>query len=411
MLFRIFAIVSVFCGVLHTCLATNLSQNDSANDGYFLEEFDGHKIHLLIIDPAKYEMKLISSHNSVFGRRTVDEIVASIDGDIGVNAGFFEIGKNYDGMPSGALVIDGKFYGMQAKKLPCIIQQKDRVTIEDLQPKLDVSIAGKNLKIDQFNKFVVNKNIYIYNDVWGSKTLSPYDTRQEIVIDRENIIVALNNHGNSAILAGGHVISLPKADKGKFDNNIVGTKVKLNWQPQFIDNKQTSLVLGIPRLIKNGKIVEGLNKTAANARTAFGLTKDGHYIIVVVEHFNMPDMKNLTLNDIGLMLKDEEVKADNLSVAEVKKYLRKKMTANATIVGFTTQQLAEYMQKKGCVSAINLDGGGSSSLYMNGKFVNTAFGDIDEAKGMQVHRAVSNALVFKKRGGVITGCSHADNTT
>lgn len=48
----------------------------------------------------------------------------------------------------------------------------------------------------------------------------------------------------------------------------------------------------------------------------------------------------------------------------------------------------------GCESAINLDGGGSSTLFINGKVVNKITGDKDEALGEHVQRPVSDAIVI-----------------
>ena len=58
-------------------------------------------------------------------------------------------------------------------------------------------------------------------------------------------------------------------------------------------------------------------------------------------------------------------------------------------VGMTLWQLASFMQSIGCVNAINLDGGGSTVMYVNGQVVNNpAFkGGI----------AISNALVLARK--------------
>ena len=53
------------------------------------------------------------------------------------------------------------------------------------------------------------------------------------------------------------------------------------------------------------------------------------------------------------------------------------------------------MLKQNCVSAINLDGGGSATLFIDGKYVNASVGDVDEAAGQSVLRPVSDAIVFK----------------
>ena len=73
------------------------------------------------------------------------------------------------------------------------------------------------------------------------------------------------------------------------------------------------------------------------------------------------------------------------------------MQAKGESIGFTTQELATFMLKQNCVSAINLDGGGSTTLFIDGKYVNTSVGDVDEAAGQLVVRPVSDAIVFKKK--------------
>ena len=51
----------------------------------------------------------------------------------------------------------------------------------------------------------------------------------------------------------------------------------------------------------------------------------------------------------------------------------------------------------GCYVAINLDGGGSSTMYVDGKYINESFGDKDEAEGQKLVRPISDAIVFKRR--------------
>jgi exopolysaccharide biosynthesis protein len=58
-------------------------------------------------------------------------------------------------------------------------------------------------------------------------------------------------------------------------------------------------------------------------------------------------------------------------------------------VGMTLGQLSNFMKSIGCTNAINLDGGGSTVMYVNGQVVNSpAFkGGI----------AISNALVLARK--------------
>lgn len=88
-----------------------------------------------------------------------------------------------------------------------------------------------------------------------------------------------------------------------------------------------------PGLIINGKISVDANDEvgkamASNPRTAIGVLKDGTIIFVVSDGRS---------ND-----------SEGLSLLE----------------------LAEFMKSIGCVTAYNLDGGGSSTMYFNGKVIN-----------------------------------------
>lgn len=58
-------------------------------------------------------------------------------------------------------------------------------------------------------------------------------------------------------------------------------------------------------------------------------------------------------------------------------------------IGMTLMELANFMQSIGCVGAINLDGGGSTVMYVNGKVVNNP-----HIKG---GIPLSNALVLSEK--------------
>jgi exopolysaccharide biosynthesis protein len=63
----------------------------------------------------------------------------------------------------------------------------------------------------------------------------------------------------------------------------------------------------------------------------------------------------------------------------------------ALSVGMTMPELAELMQRLGCRDALNLDGGGSSTFWLDGKLVNSP------SDGWE--RAVANGLVVVQTRG------------
>lgn len=114
-----------------------------------------------------------------------------------------------------------------------------------------------------------------------------------------------------------------------------------------------------PILIKNGEVVDDFGKVAvdtnfgnrsiqgSNPRTGIGMISPNHFVFVVVD---------------GRM--------ENYSK------------------GMTLPQFADVFAKLGCTEAYNLDGGGSSTMYFNGKVVNNPLGKQEE-------RAISDILYIK----------------
>ena len=58
-------------------------------------------------------------------------------------------------------------------------------------------------------------------------------------------------------------------------------------------------------------------------------------------------------------------------------------------VGMTLMQLANFMKKAGCINAMNLDGGGSTVMYVNGQ--------VENNPAFKGGIAISNALVLSKK--------------
>ena len=63
--------------------------------------------------------------------------------------------------------------------------------------------------------------------------------------------------------------------------------------------------------------------------------------------------------------------------------------------GLTVEELAHLMAALGCETALNLDGGGSTSLISGGRLINRPYGDIDQPE--PGGRPVSTALLFLPR--------------
>lgn len=362
---------------------------------YKLIEKDQHKIHVLTLDPNEYDLSMVSSHNSVFGRERVGDIAKRENAQIALNSGFFEIGDNQDGRPTGTLVIDGKIVGLRTTEHACLIKKANNYDVKLITPSLKIKSGKEVIDVQKFNKFALGKNIFYFNSYWGKKTLSSYNDRKEIVIGQDNKILEVSNHGNNEIPDYGSVISFPASyDINEFKQ---GQKIEFIWTPEYLLKKGTFAVMGIPALVLDGVIKDKLSNEEKHARTAIGIKDDGKLLVVVVEHYYRSDMSTLNIQDIKKIMDKKNMSMATTTVSDVKKLLVNDTPRENMPVGLTTLELANLMKELGAKQAINLDGGGSSSLYVAGKYVNQSFGDKDEGNGQKTIRPVSDAIIIKKK--------------
>ena len=128
-------------------------------------------------------------------------------------------------------------------------------------------------------------------------------------------------------------------------------------------------------------------------------------MIVVVEHQYKKPLREVTLDEVKSVISKNKLKImakykksllDRLTLAEMKEIVAQEYTSNDSIIGLSLPELAGLMKELGCDSAVNLDGGGSSSLYVNNQVINRTIGDQDEGIGQTTLRPISDAIIFKR---------------
>jgi hypothetical protein len=146
------------------------------------------------------------------------------------------------------------------------------------------------------------------------------------------------------------VSAVPTTDEATFIRSLSsGESVRIDWSLGWPG--VTDAIGGSTVLLQNGQIVLGSCTGAIcsrNPRTAIGLTADGRIVIVVVDG------------------------------------------RQSTSVGMSLPELANFFQRLGAVSAMNMDGGGSSSMAVKGHVVN------HPSDGFE--RSVTNALLIHANG-------------
>ncbi|MBE6643578.1 MAG: phosphodiester glycosidase family protein [Ruminococcaceae bacterium] len=197
----------------------------------------------------------------------------------------------------------------------------------------DIYVANVKITSIEYLKTALAKNIFGKN------------------IKQETSVIAKNNNAIFAVNGdfygsqeSGFVLKnglLYRADAHKKQEDLVifydGTfdfflETEVSAYDLYESNAYQILAFG-PSLLKNGELTgskyapRGAIKKN-NPRTAIGRVDDLHYMFVVC---------------------DGRTDASN---------------------GLTTDELAKFMKKLGCTDAYNLDGGGSATMYFNGRIVN-----------------------------------------
>lgn len=123
------------------------------------------------------------------------------------------------------------------------------------------------------------------------------------------------------------------------------------------------VVGGTPVLISHGKIIEDYTPEQTlesflinrHPRTAVGIRENGQWVFVVVDG-----------------------------------------RFHGFLGGMTMKALAELMLSLDCIEALNLDGGGSTTLVIDGKVINTPCGSINE-NGKRVEAVSDAILIFSQK--------------
>jgi len=323
-------------------------------------------IHWVRVDRSQSQFAFASSlaKKTVFDLEPLRQQVRALDPALGeplaaVNGDFFRIRPGpYQGDPLGLQIIRGEL--VSSPKNTCFwIDTDGRPRIDYVHPAFHVTWPdGSDIK------FAVNEECSEDAAVLYTPTIGPSTRTKnalEFVLEKGNDsewlpvrpgrtykgrIVSVNREGNSVIGPDKLVLSIGSARAGKIEDAQIGTVVSLSFKttPDLTDVR--TAIGGGPVLIRDGKIREFTGQQPRHPRTAIGWNDECFFLLVV-------DGRQIGLS-----------------------------------IGMSFPELAEFMLKLGCTEAMNLDGGGSSTLWLDGKIMNSP-SDRQE-------RAVANGLILLK---------------
>lgn len=319
--------------------------------------YSGRPVRINVIEmdlklAGDFELKpaLSSTSNNLKSRRTITTIAKNTNSIVALNGTYF---KPQTGVPLGTLMIDEKIYtGPVYDRVALGVFSDGSKTHFDLaRVQLNASVegSGKVVKVDNLNQpRMLSTHVIVYTPEWG-KT-SPYAPKYGMGLRVEDGVITKASANPIAIPKNGYVISGPKS---LLQPLLKDKKIKLdiNTTPEWKD--VTHIISGGPYLVKNGEVFVDMTAQklssigGRNPRSAIGYTEDNRLILVAVDG------------------------------------------REGSSIGMTLMELANFMKSAGCAGAMNLDGGGSTVMYVKGKVVNKpqVYGGIP----------ISNAVVISKK--------------
>lgn len=283
---------------------------------------------------------------------------------VGVNGGFFRIGGDYDGEPVGILKIENQWFSDPRLPRAAIGWTRDgrSVAIGRVAMRWKIRIGSREYKIDGLNRERGAWQVVLYTAGFGPSTLA-YGGGVELAVDRNGRITGASRDGDASIPEQGFVVSFGSRRVKGAPAESIGEMTSVSFEfaspeeePDEPWRQMDFIVGGTPLLIRNGQRIKDYEVERIRSsfvverhpRTAVGIRADGSWVLVVVDGRN-----------------------ESLST------------------GMTLAELTDLMLSLGCVDALNLDGGGSSTFYLYGQVVN-------RPSDLTGERPVSDAILIKQ---------------
>lgn len=301
------------------------------------------------LDNPLLKIELVAGRGKYNQRATVSEMAEIVDATAMVNGDFFNM--LLQGTPEGPSIIHGKL-----ESSPCVmtgvyslgIDYENTAHIEAIKFSGQITAQnGQTFPIDGLNKsyywyepnneYSHQNKIQLYNDFWAAKTRGD-KKNTEILVAEDGTIedISIDQSFPYSVPDGKIIIQADGTAKDFMLNNApIGSKIDINYD--ITPNRDwTFLVGGHALLVDFGKPVpytKDLNALGGTrARTCAGISSDGK-----------------------------------------KLYIASAEARTKRSRGMSLPNLSKFMSDIGCYKAVNLDGGGSTTMVLKnlGEFERT----------------------------------------
>lgn len=332
---------------------------------------DPVKINLLRLDLTKVRLDLKMAMDTVVGTETTSSIAARHGAVAAVNAGFFRLDTSiFAGEPANFFMIDGKVLseGSNERITLAIANQSSATRVSFFRPiaEFQLEIGKDTFTVNGLNREIKENELIVFTQEFHKTTLAKAGC-VEVAVANERIrtvsqagSLRIPSDGFVAVTCGDRKPGLQRAAKAGRKANVFRIEAARKRSDGYeLDDigRIEDAVAGVGLLLKNGRVEltwqqEKAGRSFAESRhprTAAAKMSDGKFLLATVDG-RQPGVS----------------------------------------VGMTLQELAEYLLAIGAVDAMNLDGGGSTAMVLDGKVVNKP----SDANG---ERKVGDALIVTLR--------------
>ncbi len=340
------------------------------------KEISGLKVNmnLLRLDLSKVRLDVHHAMDAASGTEKTSSIATRHGAFAAINAGFFRLDNSiWAGDPAGALQIDGSLISeVTVPRTAMVILNElapvevsvnlsstkgqayfisldaTEITFEKLESENRIITKTQSYAISGLNRERKENELLVFTSEFGRTTLTD-SSGLEITVRGGKVVAIMDMTGSSQIPSDGYIVSASGVERERLLKEIkLKQKLTLDLRTmrtvESFDGKSKwksvvqaeDIVTGVPQLIKNSKIditweQEKTTKSfveTRHPRTAVAKLKSGKFLMITV------DGRSESSGGIGL------------------------------------QDLAEYLLSLGATDAMNLDGGGSTTMFLDGKVVN-----------------------------------------
>lgn len=295
------------------------------------------------------EVKLALAQNRIFGSEYVSTLTERFGAIAAVNGAFFSA----DGRPVGIVAIDGRIVSEPYAVRTALGLGPRGPVMERVDWRGSIFLPDGTFlaSISGINRPRLTDELIVYTPDFGTRTGTNSYGFEATVVD--GVVTGLQLD-NSLIPQDGVVLSGHGASRAFFSQLSVGDEINIQIQltPAWLEQGIGQIIGGGPRLVRDGQLaVNGEEELFRDdvlrgraPRTAIGITEDGQLLLVTVNG-----------------------RQPNISV------------------GMTLAELGTLLMELGAVQAMNLDGGGSTTMVIHDLVLNLP------SDGKE--RPVSNAIL------------------